>query len=213
MESVIELYKETYSVSQVIEKTGMNRKAITKILKDANVYEGLSGPNYLAKKAENHKKVMLEKYGVENISQIRQNGIVKDNSIEYSKVSFDEKLKEYKDKVYRYSKKIIYSKKSKLVDIPDTCFYTGITFADCLQERVNPNDPYKRTIDHKHPIILCYTEGWSIEEAGGPDNVTFVLRYINNLKSNTTHESFLAIAEQIKPHLERCNENIQNAHR
>ena len=195
-QEIIDLYKQTYSVSEVLKSVEFSRNKVVKILKDAGVYEGINGPNYLAMKVERHKKVMQEKYGVDNISQIKTNKLIESNKIDYERFCFDDELKEYVKQVRNYTKNLVTRKKS--VIIPTRCFYTNVEFSEVNKDRVNPNDPCKRTTDHKHPIILCYFDGWSVEEAGGEDNVIFVLRYINSLKSNTTHECFLPIAERVK---------------
>lgn len=198
---VIELYKECYSVTEVMEKTRLSRRKIVRILKESGVYEGLNGPNYLAKKQENLKKTMFEKYGVENISQLNCDSLKERNSIPYEKIGFDIEFSEYKKRVANYTKNLVTRKKA--IELPETCFYTGYRFRDCDQEKVNPNDPFKRTVDHKYPILLCFIDGWTVEEAGGPDNLIFVIRYVNSVKSNTTHEAFLPIAEKIKHMLDK----------
>ena len=142
---------------------------------------------------------MQEKYGVDNISQIKTNKLIESNNIEYNKFSFDDDLKKYMKDVRNYSKNLVTRKKSIIP--PKTCFYTGIEFAEEFKDNVNPNDPLKRTVDHKHPIILCFLADWSVEDAGGKDNIVFVLRYINSVKSNTTHECFLPIANSLKERL------------
>ena len=81
---------------------------------------------------------------------------------------------------------------------PEVCYYTGVRFIDCDQAKVNPNDPRKRTIDHKIPVIIGYLQGLSVKEISKPENITFVLRYVNTIKSNTLHDNFLPIAEHIK---------------
>lgn len=196
---IVAIYKEHWSVSEVIRQTGLTRRKIVDILKKENVYEGINGPNYLANKAKKHRENMQEKYGVDNISQLRPNKTIERNKIPYEKINFDAKFNEYRKKVYNLTRNKMHKKKE--LDIPEKCFYTGIEFSDALTEEVNPNDPFKRTIDHKHPVIMCYLEGWSIEEAASNDNLIFVLRYVNSLKSNTTHEAFLPIANKLKEKL------------
>lgn len=84
--------------------------------------------------------------------------------------------------------------------IPTVCFYTDLPFADNIGE-VNPNDPYKRTVDHKKPVLICFLAGTPIEEAARPENLSFVLRCVNTAKANTRHEDFLPIAKIIKQEL------------
>lgn len=196
-EEIISLYKTSYSVSEVLRylKTkgiSIGRLKVTNILKNAGLYEGLSGKNYTKKKAEQHKKIMLEKYGVDNISKIK-NAWSSLNKIYYDKISFDDDLKRYNESVRKLT-----SKNKKYFDNEEYCFYTGVKFADFIKSEVNPNDPFKKTIDHKKPIILCFFEGLSVEEAASLDNLVCVCRYANSLKSNTTNESFLEIAKILK---------------
>ena len=198
-EQIIELYKQTYSVTEVLKSVDYGRNKVVKILKEAGVYEGLNGPNYLATKVKKHRQVMQEKYGVDNISQIKTNQLIESNKIQYDRFDFDDELREYTKQVRNYTKNLVTRKKA--VALPTECFYTGIEFAEVNKEQTNPNDPLKRTVDHKHPIILCYFDGWTVEQAGGEDNIVFVLRYINSLKSNTSHECFLPIANKVK---EKC---------
>ena len=198
-EKIIELYRQTYSVTEVLKHIEYGRAKTVKILKAADVYEGLNGPNYIAMKLKKHKEVMQQKYGVDNISQLRTSKLIESNKIGYDKFDFDDELKHYTNEVRKYTKNLVTRK--KLVAFPTECFYTNIEFVDVSKQHVNPNDPLKRTVDHKHPIILCYFDGWTIEQAGGKDNIIFVLRYVNSLKSNTTHECFLPIANKVKEKL------------
>lgn len=195
-------YLETYSVSELLRRhqdtDGVNRKQLQNLLKEANVYEGINGPNYLKKKIENNKKIMLEKYGVENWGQVKGEGWDKLNAIPYEKIDFlDIKFKEYREKVSKLQKRYL-NKSIKSGNIPDYCEYTEILFADAEYEKVNPNDPRKRTLDHKIPVIYCYLNGVSAEDCSSDDNMTFVLRYVNSIKGNTLHESFVPIAEKIR---------------
>lgn len=192
----IELYLQTYSLSEVMRiicNDGISRNKITNILKSVGVYEGLNGPNYLTKKVENQEKLMLERYGVSNISKISSNGWCKTNSIPYIKPRvLDEDYKVYHKKVSTLSKKNI-----KSMSIPRYCDYTGILFSD-EEGPSNPNDHRKRSIDHKVPIIICYLNGISIEDAADKNNLVYVLRYVNSIKGNTLHESFIPIAYKIR---------------
>ena len=79
------------------------------------------------------------------------------------------------------------------LEIYDYCYYTGIRFVDAEQEYVNPNDPRKRTLDHKKPLALCFIDGWTIDEANHPDNLCYCLRVVNNVRSSTTLDSFIPI--------------------
>lgn len=191
----IKKYKETYSVSDILRSfnDGVGRSRIVSILKEEGIYESLSGSNYLKKKTEKHKKIMMEKYGVTNWGQTKEGGYKKQNKIAYKKISYlDDQYKLYRDAVERETRKNI-----RKIDRPKYCYYTGIQFAD-EEGPANPNDPRKRSIDHKIPVIICYLNGVSIEEAGGINNLIFVLKYVNSVKSNTDHDSFLSIAQKLR---------------
>ena len=201
-EKYINEYLETYSVSELLrryyESDNICRNELVKILKAADVYEGLNGPNFLKKKAENHKQYMIETYGVENYGQLPGCGWDQLNKVPYTKFNFfEEGLKDYKKKVIKLQKKYLNECKRNNL-IPDYCEYTGILFADSEFNSVNPNDPRKRTIDHKVPIIYCFFNNISPEDCSTPDNMAFVLRYINSIKGNTLHESFIPIAAKVR---------------
>lgn len=194
----IDLYKETYSVSKVMRNCndGVGRGRIVKILKDEGIYEGLTGENYLKKKVENNEKIMLEKYGVINWGQTKEGGYRKQNKIPYKKVSYlTDDYKEYRIKVDKLTKKNI--KHHFKNNLPKYCMYTGIMFAD-EEGLTNPNDPRKRSVDHRIPIIHCFLNNVPIEEAANIDNITFVLKYVNSIKAQSTEESILPIMEKIK---------------
>lgn len=59
---------------------------------------------------------------------------------------------------------------------------------------------------------MCYLNNIRAEEAGSKDNIVFVLKYVNSVKSNTLHESFLTIANKIrKVFIDEGFESIQIA--
>lgn len=77
----------------------------------------------------------------------------------------------------------------------DYCYYTGIKFADVEKQFVNPNDPRKRSLDHKIPLAICYIKGMTMDEANHPDNLCWCLKVINNIRGTSDLESFKPIAE------------------
>lgn len=197
-QTIINLYKEHYSVSEVlrqIESSGIytNRNRIVKILTDANIYEGINGENYLKKHQHRIKKVIKEKYGVENYGTISR-GFGSSNKIPYKNVSYlTDGFLEYKKAVERLTARNI-----KKIQKPKYCEYTGILFVDEEIQKPNPNDPRKRSVDHRIPIIVCYLTGVSIQEAASINNIAFVLRYVNTIKGNTNYESFVLLAQKIR---------------
>lgn len=188
-------YLESYSVSQVMRQAndGVGRNTIVNILKEHGIYEGLSGPNYLKKKVQTQEKLMMKKYGVINWGQTKEGGYKKQNKIPYKKISYlSDEYKEYRSLVIKETEKNL-----KKITKPKYCHYTGVLFAD-EEYSPNPNDPRKRSIDHKIPIILCYLNGVEAKKAASLDNIVFVLKYVNSVKSNMTEESFIPIAEKIR---------------
>ena len=202
---IIDLYKETYSVTEVLDLltekydvvknySFINRKTIENILKEENVYESFSGKNFNKKRVEKIKNTMNEKYGVDNIGQLDGYGFKELNKIPYEKVDFlHDQMEKYKKKVERLTKK-----NAKKLNKPNYCQSTGILFADSEFEQVNPNDPRKRTVDHKKSVVVCYLEGISAEQCASEDNIEFVLRYVNSVKGNTCVENFQPIANKIR---------------
>lgn len=190
---LVKLYKQTYSVSEMMRQTGLGRAKIVSELKDAGVYEGLKGENYLKAKAKKHKKNMLAKYGVENISQLRQPKNIQNNKISYEKPELLKDFEAYKE----YTNRLTRRNKKHIPDA-DYCYYTGVKFADKIKEEVNPNDWFKRTVDHRKPIFIAFIEGWPPEQCAALDNLVYVCRLANSIKSNTDHEAFLPIAETLR---------------
>lgn len=194
---IIELYKEHYSVSEVLRQitaSGQytNRNRIEKVLKTAGIYEGINGENYLRKHQNRVKAVIKEKYGVENYGTISR-GFGDSNKIPYRKVTFlTDGFQEYRLAVERLTVRNL-----KKVPMPAYCEYTGIKFAD-EDGKANPNDPRKRSVDHKIPIVVCYLQGVSIKDAAAIENTAFVLRYVNTIKANTAYDSFVPLAQKIR---------------
>lgn len=137
---------------------------------------------------------MITEYGVINNGQRAGQGFGPRNKIPYNTVDFlDTQYQLFRNKVERLTKKNI----SKL-PIPDYCYYTGVKFVDSEITLVNPNDPRKRTVDHKIPIIVGYLKGQSIEELSSLDNICYCLRYVNTIKGNTSYQDFIEIAKYIR---------------
>lgn len=205
-DKIISIYTDTYSVEQVmdhverhewfdIETNPSNRlyRIIIQILKDNKVYDPYNKVA-LDIKLNKIKQTCLDRFGVDNISKLGGNGYCALNKIEYKKFTFDANFQEYKNKVSKLTSKNI---KKFNIKFPQYCEYTGILFSD--EEGIsNPNDPRKRSIDHKLPVIHCYFNNISVEDAAHPNNLLFVLKYVNSLKSNTLHDSFLPLAYKIR---------------
>ena len=208
-QEIIDHYTTHYSISKIIRDFTLNgqdflqRDKIEKIIKDAGVYEGMYGENYLKKKVEVTQKTLSDRYGVINPGQLVDGGWAKQNKIPYQKFHFiDNDFKIYREKVIKISKK----NTSNIVP-PRFCEYTGILFAD-EEGPTNPNDPRKRSIDHTVPIIVCYLNNISPEYTGSIENIKFVLKFVNSVKGNSLEESFLPIALKIRKAL--INEGFES---
>jgi hypothetical protein len=208
-QEIIDHYKTHYSITKIIRDFTVNgrdflqRDKIEKILKDAGIYEGMYGENYLKKKVEVTQKSLSDRYGVINPGQLVDGGWTKQNKIPYKKFVFlDDDFKIYKEKVSKITKE----NTSKIVP-PRFCEYTGILFAD-EEGPTNPNDPRKRSIDHTVPIVVCYLNNISVEYAGSIDNIKFVLKFVNSIKGNSLEESFSPIALKIRKAL--INEGFES---
>tara|TARA_Y100000034_G_C6831771_1_gene375494 strand:- start:142 stop:819 length:678 start_codon:yes stop_codon:yes gene_type:complete len=197
-ESIINQYRTVWSVSEMIKNDkNLSRGIVVKILKEENIYEGVDGKN--VQKMKQLKIIATNKrlYGVKNVGELKENGWTTQNNIPYDKFIFSLEFDKYRKEVERLSKNTL-RRMIRKGNLPEFCFYTNIRFVDNEQENVNPNDPRKRTLDHKTPIIICFLNDWTIEQASAKSNLNFVLRYINSTKGNTLHENFLPIADIIK---------------
>jgi hypothetical protein len=140
---------------------------------------------------------MLDRYGVANNGQLPGQGWSNLNSIEYKKLEVDNALADFRKKVNYLTRKYV-ERLKKHGALPTECYYTGITFKDEVQKQINPNDPYKRSVDHRISVIEMFLKGGTPEEVCKEGNIVFCLRAVNTYKANTPEEYFV---EQIVPHL------------
>lgn len=200
-DEVISAYKQTYSVSQVLKHFGYprgnseRRAQINQILKDADIFEGNSGPNVARKKQERIEKTSLERYGVKNFSLTKEGRNNLHNHREKTSLPLVEEFRIYQSEVNRQTKKNV----RKIKDRPERCEYLGVEFVD--DAVANPNDHFKRTIDHKKSIYSCWLDGVSVQEAAGLDNLAWVCRYVNSIKGNCDYEDIKHIFAKIKEKL------------
>lgn len=128
------------------------------------------------------------------------------NEIEYYQPKFQQELTEYIKTAgsnirKRHSRKRVGKTKGKRSDIKPTleeydyCYHTGIRFVDAEVEFPNPNDPRKRSLDHKIPLAVCFIMGMTIDEANNPDNLCWCLKCVNNIRASTDLKSFKKIAD------------------
>jgi hypothetical protein len=204
-DEIISVYKETYSVTQVLKYfnypkgNAERRKQITNILKEEGLFEGNSGPNVIRMKQQKAKETMLKKYGVENYSHTKNGHKNLHNYREKSSFPIVESFREYQNEVNKETKKTIRKMKNK----PTKCEYLEVDFVD--DNIANPNDQLKRTIDHKKSVYNCWLEGISTKEASSPDNLAWVCRYINSIKGNADYDTIKYIFPKIKEKLCQFN--------
>lgn len=197
-----DIYLKTISIVECIEivkkreKTklpdGMIRKIIDARVDALNIRHDMRSEKYQEKKQAKAKKTTKKRYGVDNISKLKVSGWSKNNAIEYKKLPLLEDLDKYRSEVSYYTKKSV-SRIKKRNEMPEQCYYTDITFNDVLLDAVNPNDPFKRTIDHVVPITEAFLLDWPPEKTGSEDNIVFCLRCVNTLKHNTDIERFTTV--------------------
>lgn len=195
-----EIYLETVSITdcceiiqqkeQTLLSTAKIRKIIDPILKDLGIKKSLSDKELNAKRQQKLQKTMLARYGVRNNGQLPGQGWESLNSIQYTKLAIDERFVEFRKQVNYLTRKYVEKLKKQNL-IPTTCCYTDIPFKDNLQDLVNPNDPYKRSVDHRRPVVEMFLRGYSAEDVCKEDNIVFCLRAVNTYKSNTPEEYFV----------------------
>jgi hypothetical protein len=196
---ITELYKSLCSITACIEHvietetTLLSRPRIRilidKLLNLQKVKKGIGNKNMQLAKQQKMKETMLERYGVENYGQLPQGGWAKRNNIPYKRSNISEEYKEYRKVVDYYTRKF-HESQVRSNTLPTHCFYTGIEFNDNILTEVNPNDPLKRTIDHRISVIESFINGTLPEHTAAPKNMIYCIRVINNLKSNTNEAYF-----------------------
>lgn len=206
---IINAYQKYHTVTDVLNnikhlsfgriKT-ISRAKITETLKREGVYAPYS-EDALRVRHEKSKSTMLDRYGVINPGQLPDAGGYQEyNRIPYNKLEINKKVEDYKQKVNKITK-LKHRCNRRANKLPEFCYYTGIKFSDANTPKVNPNDPLKRSIDHKTSVIYCYLNGWTPEKCASKDNMVYVLRYVNTIKSNTLEKDFIPIAAKLRKEL------------
>jgi hypothetical protein len=129
--------------------------------------------------------------------------INKERSVENVKPKFAAAFSVYRQKVEGVTKETI-KEIIKKGEVPSRCEYTGIEFAD-VRGKANPNDWYKRSVDHKISILKCFLTNIEPGIAGGRSNISFGLKYVNNIKGNMDSDYF--IKTYCKDLISTLNEN------
>jgi len=204
---IVNLYEKTGSVletTKILKENGekhvfengamrnIGYDTVRKVLVDKNIYESYGEKN-LKLRQEKIKRTVMEKYGVENI-YVLHNPLLELNKVPYDKIkTLTTEFEKYKDRVNRITRD-----KKKTLKSDGYCYYTGIRFVDEEQDKVNPNDPRKRTVDHIIPVVECYLSGISPEDAADEKNLVHCLRIVNSYKGNTDKKTFAPIADKIR---------------
>jgi hypothetical protein len=204
-DDIVEMYKNTHNVSLLLREFDISRNCLQKLLKDVGIYEPSS---ILSRKARALaiKVSMQDKYGIDNPGQFQsqKNALQVRNGYHKTYLQINEDFKEYSEEV-----DYITNKNKKYIIDSHYCFYTGIKFIDYINETVNPNDPLKRTIDHKLSKLDGFYSNTSPEIIGSKINLVYCLRYCNSIKGNMSVDSFQLYAKQIRERLinEGCQSN------
>lgn len=201
------LYLEKSSVSECVEiikekeNTKLSlakiRKIVDPVVIDLGIKKSLTDKDLNKKRQDKIKQTMLKRYGVVNNGQRAGHGWSNLNQINYEKLKLDTELNDFRKKVNYLTRKHV-ERLKRQNKIPDKCFYTGITFRDAYRQNVNPNDPYKRSVDHRMPVIEMFLKGSTPEDVCQEDNIVFCLRVVNTYKANTAEEYFI---KEIVPYL------------
>lgn len=179
-------YNTGCSVSALAKKYRVGRNSIEKIIKESGtVLRGFIHTEESRNKLqEAMKQTLQERYGVDNIGQ-KTGGFSSQNKIPYTKPQFVDDFMTFKKAVGYETQRTL-----RKINKPLCCEVTGIMFADA-HKPANPNDYYKRSVDHKVSILECFLLNKSPEEAAARENVIFVLRYINTIKGNMPYDLFI----------------------
>ena len=196
---IAEFYKTTYSITDCcrhvveVEKIAINqsalRKHITGYLDELGIREGHGGKSFAKFRQQKTKKTMLARYGVINPGQLESNGRKAANKIPYKKLKINQEYTQYRQAVEELTRKEFLQLK-KCQNLPLTCYYSGKTFNDELLDKVNPNDPMKRTIDHRVSVTEAFLRGWPPEQTANLSNIVFCLRIVNTIKGHASDLEF-----------------------
>jgi len=129
------------------------------------------------------KNTILERYGVEYISQVKE-VVIKATNTKHLKYGFRTseeftEFEKYKSKVKTITKRFKHE-----IFLNENCYYSGV-----LLQNLRSGDRSK-TIDHKISIIHGFRNNISPEVIGAKDNLCLAARKINLIKNYRTEEEF-----------------------
>jgi hypothetical protein len=194
---IVEEYKKTYSVSDILRSIDLDvrrsaaRDHIVSILKNEGIYQGVRGltATHRQKKTQ---QTMLDRYGVINTGQLPGYGW-KNNDTKKTEIQFSNEFKNYCKIVDEHTKI------NKKIMIPiKYCYYTGIAFADGYIANINPNDPLKRSIDHKTSKWIGFMTDVPPDFIGSVTNLVYCLKYCNTIKNQMNEQMFMPFAKIIR---------------
>ncbi len=194
---IVEEYKKTYSVSDILRSVGLDtrgsaaRNYIVTILKNEGIYQGVGGLSALHKQKK-IQQTMLDRYGVINTGQLPEGGW-KNNDTKKTEIQFLNEFKDYCKKVDEHTKR-----NKKMLILTKNCYYTGIAFADDHITNINPNDPLKRSVDHKISKWIGFMTNLSPDFIGSATNLVYCLKYCNTIKNQMDEQMFMPFAKIIR---------------
>ena len=202
---MIEMYKENHNVSMLLRKFDISRNCLQRLLEDVGIYEPSSISSRNAR-ALAVKLSMQDKYGIDNPGQFesQKKALHIRNSFVKTHLMVESDFKKYSKEVDYFT-----NKNKKYIIDSGYCFYTGIKFVDYVLESINPNDPLKRTIDHKMSKLEGFYSNTSPDIIGSRVNLVYCIRYCNSIKGNMSTASFQPYAKLIRERLinEGCQSN------
>ena len=188
---IIEYYKTNPNIADVIATFGVSRVAVVKLLVGAEIYKGFGRQPSRSIKRMN---TMQQRYGVNNYGQtpMMRQRLIERNNISYKQPLFLANLDSFRKDV-----DTITLRNKKLLLDTGYCFYTGIRFGDIMGP-INPNDPIKRTIDHKISIVDGFLRNYTAEQIGCLSNLCWTIKYCNTFKGNMSANDFIYYSKLIR---------------
>ena len=178
---ILVAYSTTPNLPMISKIFNVSEDPLRKYLKECGVYEPYSKRS-MNIRFENVSKTVMDRYGENNISGLHRDRLKSRNAIPMTELPFVHTLEEYKWKVNQLT-----NQSAKKLLVTRFCYYSGIKFvdADSAPSSVNPNDPLKRSIDHKINVLQGFMADIDAEIIGSASNLVYSCRYLNSIKSNS----------------------------
>ena len=185
-------YQNGISISDLEKQYEVNRRLVERcIIHFGGTLRGLL-QDFNSRQILNNKRknTLQQNYGVTNAGQLENSPIKIANKIPYTTPEFKRDYNDYRRNAERLTKRYLKQCKTQNL-LPTHCEYTGFKFADTERNPINPNDWFKRSLDHRLSIWHCYLYDQPVEQACSPSNLVFCLKYINTVKGNIPEEYFV----------------------